>query len=173
MDDTRGHGSSRTSYDTRQDRLHTPVAAQTGVHGCPHHNPHCPYHQLHSHPPQQQQQDVSYTFRYNNTRAIKQMSKEPPTQLPQTDPFPNLPSSSSSSQSPPSQQKHTQPKEEEEAKPIDKPSLLSGLKMLFPSHPIDKLRSVLEEEGYNMDNAITSLLEHDELANAPKNRGGV
>ena len=40
--------------------------------------------------------------------------------------------------------------------------------MLFPSHPEESLRSALERTDYNMDDAITLLLEQNELANAPQ-----
>ena len=113
---------------------------------------------------------VSYNFRFNNMANIKQVHKEPYTQLPQTDPFPS--NTNTSNTAPPSQSQVSRPPQKQisvkEEKSKDKTSLLKGLKMLFPSHPEESLRSALERTDYNMDDAITLLLEQNELANAPQ-----
>ena len=155
------------------------------------HSPSCPFHrggQCPMHSAQQQQQvTIKYNFRFNNMAAMKQVHKEPHTPLPQTDTRPTVRTpqyyrtrqqtdsytttrtqqndsnvvTTNTSSSPP-QQKSTATKVE---KPKDKTSLLKGLKMLFPSHQEESLRKALEETDYVMDDAITALLEQNELAN--------
>ena len=115
---------------------------------------------------------------------MKQLHKEPHNPLPQTDaPSVRTPdyyrqtnsyttrsntqqtdSNVTANTSPPPKQKSTTTSTKVQ-KPMDKTSLVKGLKMLFPSHQEDALRKALEESDYVMDDAITVLLEQNKLAN--------